>query len=129
MNAIDKMLQAAEKDAFYANGAPAESRYVLADILDRTEVETIIVSRHAGAVEWLARQGITGAVIEQVTADDVRGKVVIGNLPLHLAAEAHQVGSIDLPGLTREQRGRDLTPEEMDAAGASIRWYVVCAVE
>ena len=90
--------------------------------------EVVIVSRHAGAIEWLARQGIAGTVIEQATAEDVFDSVVIGNLPLHLAAAAHKVGSIDLPGLTREQRGRDLTPEEMDAAGAVIRWYVVEAV-
>lgn len=90
--------------------------------------ETVIVSRHAGAVEWLRRQGIEGAVIEQATAEDVRGRIVVGNLPLHLAAEAHQIGSIDLPGVTREQRGRDLTPEEMQAAGAVIRWYIVAAV-
>jgi len=94
----------------------------------KREPETVIVSRHAGAVAWLAAQGITGTVIEQATADDVRGKVVVGNLPLDLAAEAHQVGSIDLPGLLREQRGRDLTPAEMNAAGATLRWYVVEAI-
>ena len=90
--------------------------------------QTVIVSRHAGAIEWLRRQGITGTVIEQANVADVRGKVVVGNLPLHLAAAAHQVGSIDLPGLTREQRGKDLSAEEMDAAGAVIRWYVVEAI-
>ena len=87
--------------------------------------EAVVVSRHAGAIEWLRRQGIAGAVIEQATADDVRGRAVVGNLPLHLAALATKIGSIDMPNLPREMRGKDLTPEEMDAAGARISWYIV----
>lgn len=89
----------------------------------------VIISRHAGAIEWLARQGITGSVIAQATAEDVRGKVVVGNLPLHLAALAERIGSIDMPNLAAADRGRDLTPEEMDAAGARISWYEVRAAE
>lgn len=85
----------------------------------------VIVTRHAGAVEWLAQRGYTGPVIEQATVEDVRGKAVIGNLPMHLAAEAAIVGNIDIPNLTREQRGQDLTPEEMRAAGAVLRWYAI----
>jgi CRISPR-associated protein Csx16 len=91
-------------------------------------METIIISRHAGAIEWLAQRGITGPVITgNATPDDVRGKVVVGALPLHLAALAVKIGSIDMPGLRADQRGKDLTPAEMDAAGACIRWYVVTA--
>ena len=93
----------------------------------KREPETVIVSRHAGAVAWLAAQGITGNVIAQATPEDVRGKVVIGNLPLHLASLAERVGSIDMPQLAAADRGRDLTPEEMDAAGAHLSWYVVAA--
>ncbi len=90
----------------------------------------IIISRHAGAVAWLAQRGITGPVISGNAApDDVRGRIVIGNLPLHLAAQAARVGSIDMPGLAAADRGRDLTPEEMDAAGAVINWYQVRAVD
>ena len=91
--------------------------------------ETVIVSRHAGAVEWLAAHGVTGQVIAQAAPDDVRGRIVVGNLPLHLAALALRVGSIDLPHLAAADRGRDLTPAEMDAAGACIRWYEVKAVQ
>ena len=90
--------------------------------------EFVIVSRHAGAVEWLeSRRGITGKVIAHAAPEDVRGKVVIGALPLHLAALAERVGSIDMPQLAAADRGRDLTPEEMDAAGAHLSWYVVAA--
>ena len=90
--------------------------------------EFVIVSRHAGAVEWLRRQGIEGKVIAHAAPEDVRGKVVIGALPLHLAALAERVGSIDMPGLTPAQRGQDLSPEEMDEAGAAIVWYEVRAL-
>ena len=55
----------------------------------------------------------------------IAGKRVVGALPLHLACHAAAVGSIDMPRLRPEQRGQDLTPAEMDAAGAEIRWYVV----
>lgn len=88
-------------------------------------MDTIIITRHVGAVKWLAERGITGTVLAQATADDVRGKIVIGALPLHLAAEAGEVWAIDLPGLMAEQRGKDLSPAEMDAAGATISRYRV----
>lgn len=87
--------------------------------------DTLIVTRHAGLVEWLDRQGIRGRVIEHATADDVRGQHVVGALPLHLAALAASVTTVDMPGLRPEQRGVDLTPDEMDAAGATLRRYRV----
>src|SRR3990167_6526893 len=53
-------------------------------------VGVVIVTRHAGLVEWLAAHGITGAVIAQAAPDDVSGKHVVGALPLHLAALAER---------------------------------------
>jgi len=88
-------------------------------------MDNVIVSRHVGAVEWLRQRGITGRVIEHATAEDVRGRVVYGTLPLHLAAEAARVVAIDLPRLRPEQRGKDLSPAEMDAAGARLIAYKV----
>jgi len=86
----------------------------------------VIVTRHAGAVEWLRlRHGITGRVITHAEATDVADKIVIGVLPLHLAALAARVISIDLPGLRPDQRGKDLTPDEMDEAGATLEIYHV----
>jgi putative CRISPR-associated protein (TIGR02620 family) len=87
----------------------------------------LIVTRHAALVEWLATQGFTGEVKAQVTADDVRGRRVIGVLPLHLAAEAAEVVAVDMPGLTLEQRRQinDLTCAEIAAAGAKLTAYVV----
>lgn len=88
-------------------------------------MSTIIVTRHAGLVSWLAEQGISGQIIAQVTPDDVLGKDVVGVLPLHLAALASTVTVVDMPGLRVDQRGIDLTPTEMDAAGAILTTYFV----
>ncbi|GIV81675.1 MAG: hypothetical protein KatS3mg051_1029 [Anaerolineae bacterium] len=92
-------------------------------------MKPLIVSRHAGTVEWLARRGITGEVVEHATPDAVRGRVVYGNLPLHLAALAAEVVAIDMPDLPRDVRGWDLTPEEMDTFGARMTRYRVLKVE
>lgn len=89
-------------------------------------MNVLIVSRHAGAVGWLRRRGIEGEVVAHVEdVAEVHGKVVFGALPMYLAAAAEAVVSIDMPGLTLAQRGQDLTPAEMDAAGAVMRAYIV----
>lgn len=88
-------------------------------------MKDVIVTRHAGLVKWLELRGIVGTVIEQAGPEDVRGKRVIGALPTNLAVLADSIVTIDMPGLTREQRGKDLTPDEMDAAGATMIEYTV----
>ena len=42
------------------------------------------------------------------------------------AAEAEYVVSVEMPKLRADQRGQDLSPEEIDRAGASIKVYKVC---
>lgn len=96
-----------------------------ADIKAALDDTPIIVTRHAGLIAWLAQRGITGHVIAQATVADVRGKRVYGVLPLHLAAEAAEVVTVDMPLLKPEQRGVDLTPAQMDEAGASMSTYQV----
>lgn len=85
----------------------------------------LIVTRHAGAVTWLAARGITGEVIAHATPEAVTGRTVYGVLPLHLAARTAEVWSVDLPNLSADLRGQDLTPEQMDAAGATLTGYTV----
>ncbi len=87
--------------------------------------ETVIVTRHTGFVQWLAQHDITGDVIEHATTNQVRGKHVIGAVPFHLAALAEKVSVISMSNLTADQRGKDLTPAEMDAAGAKLETFVV----
>jgi len=92
-------------------------------------MSTVIVTRHQGLVQWLAMRGITGEVIAQATPDDIKGKDVYGVLPLHLAAKANTVTTVDMPNLPAEKRGQDLTPEEMDQYGAKLTTYIVRIVE
>ncbi|MEJ5169384.1 MAG: CRISPR-associated protein Csx16 [Fimbriimonadales bacterium] len=75
----------------------------------------LIVTRHQGLVDIARRMGLATdgcPVLAHATADDVRGKVVLGVLPLHLAALAKAVVSIDLD-LPADRRGTDLSAEEM----------------
>jgi len=85
----------------------------------------LIVTRHAGAIKWLRLHGVEGDVVSHVTPDDIRGRVVVGNLPVALAALCSKYGAVDLPDLRPEDRGRDLAPEEMDSAGAILRWFMI----
>ena len=73
----------------------------------------IIVTRHPALVEVLREDfGIDGPVLAHATADDVRGKRVVGVLPLHLAAVAESVTQVTL-NLPPELRGKELTVEEV----------------
>lgn len=86
---------------------------------------TYFVSRHDGAREWAVGQGL---VIDQFIGHlqleaIVRGDVVIGNLPIHLAAEVCAHGAryvhlaVDTPP---HRRGEDLCSALMQASGARL---------
>lgn len=85
----------------------------------------VIVTRHQGLVEWLKQRGIEGDVIPMATPENVKDQDVIGVLPPYLACLATSVTAVDLPNLTMEQRGKDLTVSELDAAGAKLTCYEV----
>lgn len=91
----------------------------------------LIVTRHAALVMYLGEIGLaqndTG-VLQHATADDVRGKHVIGVLPLHLAAEAASVTEIPL-ALTADMRGRELSIDEVRAIAGEPVTYTVSRVE
>lgn len=91
------------------------------------EIQTIIVTRHQGLVEWLARRGISGEVHQSVTARDVDGKHVIGALPAHIAQYALYVTSVDYV-CPFEKRGQDLSADDLDAMGAKLFSYKVIPV-
>jgi hypothetical protein len=93
-------------------------------IFNTEQSAILIVTRHAGLVTFLRRLGYTGPVVEHATAEDVRRRVVIGVLPLHLAAEAAAVGSVVME-LPREKRGQELSVEEVEEFFDRIDWFVV----
>jgi CRISPR-associated protein Csx16 len=93
-----------------------------------------VVSRHAGAVEWLRRRGVEAdEVVGHLEVGRLEeGDVVIGTLPLHLAAEVCRRGcryihlALDAPA---GARGRELTAEEMERYGARLEEYEVKGVD
>lgn len=85
---------------------------------------TIIITRHNGLVDWLSQRGITGTVIASATPDDVRGKHVIGALPLHLAALAIDITTVDY-NCPMDLRGKDLSAQQLDDLGAVLNTYTV----
>ena len=88
------------------------------------------VSRHPGALAWAQQRGLVG--LRRVAHLDpallAPGDVVIGTLPLHLAAAACARGArclclvVDLPA---GARGRELSAAELDAYGARLEEFVV----
>lgn len=76
----------------------------------------LVVTRHEELVVLLRERGIISGddieVIEHATASDVRGRDVIGVLPLHLAALARSVTTVPMR-IAAELRGRELTIEQV----------------
>lgn len=86
----------------------------------------VIVSRHPAAVEFIRRvapEFADAPVLAEAGPDDVRGKIVAGNLPLCLAALAEEVWAVEFDG--EPPRGREYGLEEMIAARAVLRGYRV----
>lgn len=86
----------------------------------------VIVTRHHATVLFI-RQELPefreAPVLASAEPDDVRGLVVAGNLPLHLAALADHVIAVEFAG--QPPRGREYGLDEMRAAGAQLVAYRV----
>lgn len=88
------------------------------------------ISRHQGAIDWVKQQGIQiDRFAEHLNVDDIQANdIVIGTLPIHLAAEVCQKGaqfyflSINV---MREQRGTELTCEQLVQQGCSIQPFFI----
>jgi len=96
--------------------------------------KTLIVTRHAGAVKWLKSKGIKGINVYNLQEEDVeKGDKIYGVLPLTLVAKAIEKGAevtlLMLPSIAYEDRGKELTPEEMDEAGAYMVRVVYLELE
>lgn len=88
------------------------------------------VSRHPGAIEWAQRQGL--AIDRQCDHLDpeqiLPGDLVIGTLPIHLAARVCTRGgrylhlALELPA---HARGRELSADELEQYGARLQEFSV----
>jgi CRISPR-associated protein Csx16 len=91
---------------------------------------TVFVTRHPGAAAWAQHHGHADAqaVAHLDTATVKPRDVVLGTLPVHLAAEVCARGGryfhliLETPP---EARGRELTPEDMDVFGARLQEFIV----
>lgn len=89
-------------------------------------MKRVIVSRHPAAIQFIREEAPEFAeapVLASATEADVRGRVVAGNLPLHLAAEAAVVVAVEFEGAP--PRGAEYSLDDMRAAGARLARYVV----
>ncbi|MER2527613.1 MAG: CRISPR-associated protein Csx16 [Candidatus Competibacter denitrificans] len=94
---------------------------------------TYFISRHPGAREWAAEEGIV--VDRQIAHLDTEtiqpGDVVIGTLPVNLAARVCQRGgrylhlSLELPP---DWRGRELSADDLRQIGAQVQEYRIVPV-
>ena len=94
---------------------------------------TLFVSRHPGALDWAAGEGVTVDVLlaHLNPATLQPGDVVIGTLPIHLAARVCERGgrylhlSLELP---LDWRGRELSAAELRPFGARLEEFRVTAI-
>lgn len=93
----------------------------------RENAPTVVVTRHPALVEHLIEIGLCKPdtpVITHACPADVRGKHVIGVLPLSLAALAARVTEVPLT-IPEELRGQELTAEQIWQHACHPRTYTV----
>jgi putative CRISPR-associated protein (TIGR02620 family) len=85
----------------------------------------LIVSKYSSTEEWLEKNGIIGEVVSRANPGIVKNRIVIGQIPYRLASLAKEVKVIDLPRLSSDMLGRELTADDLDKAGANIQDFKV----
>lgn len=95
--------------------------------------KTLVVTRHAGAVEWLQSKGFADCEVVAHFAPEMvqQGDVVVGILPLNLVAEVNAKGgrffALDM-NVPAELRGVEMTAQLMTELGARLQEYRVEAI-
>ena len=88
------------------------------------------ISRHQGAIDWIAQQSINidrfkqHLDINDIQADDI----VIGTLPIHLAAQVCEKGAkfyFLSVNVTKEQRGKELTAKQLTEQYCSLQPFFI----
>lgn len=110
-------------------------------------MKKLIVSRHPAAIQFIAAElggEVDGSVVRihppgngkeaevipilgQATAEDIRGQVVYGNLPMQLAALCASVYAVEFSG--PPPRGAEYNVEDMKRAGCRLVRYKVLTEE
>lgn len=85
----------------------------------------VIISRHSGAIAWLNAMGYVGETISHFDVGNIEpGVTYIGTLPIGMVNEILLRGGkfivLSLPSIAFEERGSELSPNEMSYAGANL---------
>ncbi len=92
------------------------------------------VTRHHGAVQWAAEGGASALQVEMENFDPAvvqAGDIVMGTLPVHIAAEVNKRGghywhlSMEIPP---EWRGQELSAEQMREFGARLHEFGIADI-
>lgn len=92
------------------------------------------VSRHPGAVFWAKRRQLhVDRWVSHLLPDEVKeGDIVIGTLPMGIAAEVCQKGvryfTLDI-ALAESDRGRELTESELESLNCTLKEVSVTFVD
>ena len=90
-------------------------------------MEVVLVSRHKATKEWLVKNYPEMTVVQVISGnaveEDVKGKVVCGNLPLSLAVGCSRYFAIEFAGAP--PRGQEYGVAEMEASSARLQEYIV----
>lgn len=97
---------------------------------NNNKMTTWFVSRHPGAIAWIKSQSVTiDCFVEHLDVDQISsGDTVIGNVPLHLAAQICTKGarliclSVSVPSALR---GHELTKEVLTQLKCTLQEFHV----
>ena len=87
----------------------------------------LVVTRHAGLIQYLLEIGLISKddeIVAHATVENVRGKDIVGVLPLSLACHANTVTEVPL-ALPQELRGTELPVEAVRSYAGKPVSYVV----
>lgn len=94
---------------------------------------TYFVSRHGGAIDWASRHGVMAERVAHLDIGKIaNGDIVLGTLPIQLAAEVNARGAryfhleIDVPA---DLRGKDLSADDMERLGAKLTEFRIERVD
>lgn len=101
-------------------------RMFVEDAVDSVPLRPWVVTRHPAVIEWLEEYlgvYVGEFVVPHIEPEDAWSSVLIGNVPLHIAAVAEIVFAVEFDN--GAPRGAEWTVEQMKAAGAHLTAYTV----
>ncbi|MDP8101360.1 CRISPR-associated protein Csx16 [Phocoenobacter atlanticus] len=93
-------------------------------------MKTYFISRHQGAIDWIKCQEVKiDHFIDHLNIDMIkRDDIVIGTLPIHLAAQVCEKGAkfyFLSVNVTKAQRGQELTAEQLKAQACQLQQFYI----